>query len=579
MTGASEDLLQAVYGLRKAAEMQFAGNAYYQVANEINELIELVGWGDGSITVGKDAAYGFPAMLAEVRKLAGTTTSGSQYNVILYKLDQLASYVTPVASVPTPAAPPPTAEPTAAVAASAPAAPPAPAPAAVSVSTAAPDDLLQAVYGLRKAAEGELTGNAYYQVANEIDALIESLGASGGSVPASQGAAYGFATMIEEVRKLAKTRTAGNQYYFIVCKLDLLASYLKPAAAPAQAAAPVAAPASEKPAPVAAAPVTAAPAAVCPAMAPVGAAPVATPASAPAHTPSAAKPTFADLAAASKARVEAVATSLGITPSHHAAPHHDDEPAAASAELERRSSEPCSMAELAPIVVEPVAAAALPAEAAASPHTAGHPHDAGSPDATGGHAAGGAACPFHALFVAEPAEEPAAEPAPSAHDDLALAAREKIESFDDLASASKAQVEQVAASLGVATAHPAVPSQAEAVEAPSERRLESRSSEAVSQSLVSVEPAIIPGDAASHLDVPEAAPDLGSPAPQGEVVAVEEITVIEVVVAEIAVEPAVAAPPQETPPASEPAAVQKIEAVRTAESEAQRAENALQALA
>jgi hypothetical protein len=292
---------------------------------------------------------------------------------------------------------------------------------------------------------------------------------------------------------------------------------------------------------------------------------MAAPVSAPAHTPSAAKPTFADLAAASKARVEAVATSLGIAPSHHAAPHHDAEPAVAPAELERRSSEPCSMAELAPIVVEPVAVAALPAEAAASPHTAGHPHDTGSPDATGGHAAGGAACPFHALFVAEPAEEPVAEPAPSAHDDLALAAREKIESFDDLASASKAQVEQVAASLGVATAHPAVPSQAEAVEAPSERRLESRSSEAVSQSLVSVEPAIVPGDAASHLDVPEAASDLGSPAPQGEVVAVEEITVVEVVVAEIAVEPAAAAPAPETPAAAEPAAVQKIEAVRTAE--------------
>ena len=41
MTGASEDLLQAVYGLRKAAEAQFTGNDYYQVANEIAVLIEL----------------------------------------------------------------------------------------------------------------------------------------------------------------------------------------------------------------------------------------------------------------------------------------------------------------------------------------------------------------------------------------------------------------------------------------------------------------------------------------------------------------------------------------------------------
>ncbi len=35
MTGASEDLLKAVYGLRKAAEAQFTGNAYYQLTNEI----------------------------------------------------------------------------------------------------------------------------------------------------------------------------------------------------------------------------------------------------------------------------------------------------------------------------------------------------------------------------------------------------------------------------------------------------------------------------------------------------------------------------------------------------------------
>ena len=52
MTGASEDLLQAVYGLRKAAEGQFTGNAYYQVANEINELIELLGWGSGEAAAG-----------------------------------------------------------------------------------------------------------------------------------------------------------------------------------------------------------------------------------------------------------------------------------------------------------------------------------------------------------------------------------------------------------------------------------------------------------------------------------------------------------------------------------------------
>ena len=77
MTGASEDLLQAVYGLRKAAEGQFTGNAYYQVANEINELIEVLGWGSGEAGPGQGAAYGFATMLDEVRKLARTGTSGS----------------------------------------------------------------------------------------------------------------------------------------------------------------------------------------------------------------------------------------------------------------------------------------------------------------------------------------------------------------------------------------------------------------------------------------------------------------------------------------------------------------------
>ncbi len=434
MTGASEDLLQAVYGLRKAAEGQFTGNAYYQVANEINELIEVLGWGSGEAGPGQGAAYGFATMLDEVRKLARTGTSGSLYSAITYKLDVLASYMTAPGSAPAPVsekpavaaapAPAPVAEPAPAVAAASvaepapavaavPAAEPAPAVAAVPVAEPAPavaaapeaepapavaaapvaepapavaatpvaepapavaaaaelEDLLQAAYGLRKAAEAEFTGNTYYQIANEIDGLIESLGGNEGGVTPGQDAAYGFATMIGEVRRLAKARTEGNQYYSIVVKLDRLESYMTPAA-----------------------PVSEQPTAPAPATAPA-AAPVTAPASAPVHTPSPAIPTFDDLAAASKARVEIVAAGLGIVPAHHMAPPHHEAPDV----LEKRSSEPCSMAELAPIAEEQVAAA----EAAALP--ADHVHDG---------AGDGAKCPFQAL-LADTAEETAAEPAPA----------------------------------------------------------------------------------------------------------------------------------------------------------------------
>ncbi len=600
MTGASEDLLQAVYGLRKAAEAQFTGNDYYQVANEIAVLIELLGWGDGPVPVGQGASYGFATMLDEVRKLARASTSGSQYNVIVHKLDGLASYVSPAASVPAPAAPVSEKPAAAATPAPAPVAAPVEVPASVPAPTpsaakptfddlaaaskarveevavslgigaahhaapshqeaeAAPaagpsEQLLQALYGLRKAAEAQFTSNAYYQVANEINGLIELMGSGDGRVPAGQDAAYGFATMLDEVRKLAETGTSRNQYFAIVCKLDLLASYVTPAA-----------PASEKPA-------------------------------------------------------------AAVAPAVHAA-----EAAPADEVPERRSSEPCSMAELALMAAEPVDhahdgagdaakcpfhavfadTAEVPAaeptlEAAAAPMPTDHVHD---------EAGDAVECPFHAKF-ADTAEALAAEPAP-AHEEPAPASSENVASFDDLAAASKARVELAAESLDVApahhaapsqpeaevvavvietiavaesapapeaapsqpeaeavvavaaaepapAAHPSAPSQAEAAEAPSEWRLESRSSSAVGQCLESAEPAAIPGQTAPEPDTAEAAPDLGSPAAQSEAPAVEEIVALEAPTAEIAVEPAVAAAP--APEAVAPTAVQKIEVIKPAE--------------
>ncbi len=443
MTGTSEDLLQAVYGLRKAAEAQFTGNDYYQVANEITALIEHLGGGDGTVPAGQDAAYGFATMLDEVRRLAKANTSGSQYNVIARDIDGIASFLTPAAEAP--AKPAPASEKPAFAAPAAAAAAPAP-----SSKPETPVDLMQAVLGLRRAAEDRFPGSAYHEVGKEIDGLIETLGGNEGSVPPGKDAAYGFATMLDEVRRLAETHTTGNQYYAIVVKLDRLTSYLT-AAAPAKA-------------------------------------PEAAPASVPVHTPSAAEPTFADLAAASKARVEEVAASLGIAAAHHAAPQHRQAETAPEPEvLEKRSSEPCAMPELAPVAAPP---AAVMAELAAASMPADHVHE----DTGGGDAA---KCPYHSLF-AETAEEPAAEPAP---------------------------------------AHPAAPPQAEAEEAPGERRLESRSSEDVRQPLESVEPAAIAAEAAPEPIAAETAPDLGSPAAQGEVFVIEETTVVEVV--EIAVEPAV----------------------------------------
>ena len=560
MTGASEDLLQAVYGLRKAAEGQFTGNTYYQVANEINELIEVLGWGSGEAGAGQGAAYGFATMLDEVRKLAKTGTSGSLYSAITYKLDVLASYMTATGSAPAPVGEKPA---VAAAPAPAPMVEPAPAVAAVPVAEPAPavaaatesEDLLQAAYGLRKAAEAEFTGNTYYQVANEIDGLIESVGGNEGGVTPGQGAAYGFATMVDEVRRLAKARTDGNQYYSIVVKLDRLESYMTPAA-----------PVSEQPAAKATAP---------------AAAPATAPASAPVHTPSPAEPNFDDLAAASKARVEVVAAGLGIVPAHHMAPPHHEAPDV----LEMRSSEPCSMAELAPIAEEQVAAAA----AAALP--ADHAHDG---------AGDGAKCPFQAL-LADTAEETAAEPAPAPvavaaeaaaaplpadhahhtaggdgaakcpfHEPLgapapaqelpAPASAEKEASFDELAAASKAQVEHVAAGLGVEVAHPGTPVQAEAVEAPGERRLESRSSEGVERVLESVEPTVVAAETAPEPRAQEAAPDLGSPAAQSEAPAVEEAVIIEVAAPAPAVAPEPASA-EAAPDLVEPAAKAEVLAV------------------
>ncbi len=263
----------------------------------------------------------------------------------------------------------------------------------------ASENLLGAVYGLRKAAEAGFKGNAYYQVTNRIDGLIEQLGWGDGGIPVGKGAAYGFASMLAEVRKIAEASTSGNQYRTIAREIEHIASLVAPSAT----AAPKAGAMSEKDA-------------------------AAIDANAPQAAP-AARPTFNSLAAASKARVGEAAASLGIAGAHHPeTPHRQAEPILADGELERRSSEPCAMAELAPVVLEPVAAAAVSAEALAVPGLDGAAHRLGSPSAQAGD---GATQGTAAQSAPETASHPAAEPSASAHDRAADAARQKIEANEE----------------------------------------------------------------------------------------------------------------------------------------------------
>ncbi len=156
--------------------------------------------------------------------------------------------------------------------------------------------LSEAVRSLQKAAEAEFDGNTYYRVANQISELTEVLK---DLPPAGENIAAGdFASQLADLRRAVESHLSGNQYYLAACRIDVLASFVVPS--------------SKETAPV----VSAAPAPVAPepAQASQPAAPVAQ-AAAPSPDTSglaetAAGPTFAGLAAASKARVEEAAASF-----------------------------------------------------------------------------------------------------------------------------------------------------------------------------------------------------------------------------------------------------------------------------
>jgi hypothetical protein len=251
--------------------------------------------------------------------------------------------------------------------------------------TEAPADLLQAVYGLKRAAEAEFQGNGYYLVANEIAGLIEVLGGDVTPVPPINGAVHGFASALGDVRKAAESSLSGNSYYLASHRLDVLSSFLPPSSKEAQLASkPQSAEVVRRKVP------------------------------------------FGELAAASAARVEEVAASLGLAPdARHVPPAHAEASETPSnGELERRSSEPCSMAELAPPTLEPVAPAAVSAEIIAPAASAQSKADLGSPSASSGPLS------VQGTVAEAPAKthsRPEVQASAAAHDRQASSAGKKIE--------------------------------------------------------------------------------------------------------------------------------------------------------
>jgi hypothetical protein len=234
-------------------------------------------------------------------------------------------------------------------------------------------ELIQALDGLRKAAQTAFAGNDYYLVSSQINELLELIGWNGGNagIPAND-TVVGFDAALANVRKIAEHELSGNPYYLVSQKLNMLA-VLSPGRATAKEAGR----------------------------------------------------TFDDLAAAAKSRVDEVAESLNIDSGRSKAPGRAAFPETlADGGLERRSSEPCAMAELAPPLMEPVASAAISAKTAPARGDAEAAHGLGSPasEVERGFA--------HGAIPASPAKETDAKaalhPPASAHDSPSAAAGQAV---------------------------------------------------------------------------------------------------------------------------------------------------------
>ncbi len=259
------------------------------------------------------------------------------------------------------------------------------------------EDLLKALNGLRMAVDNELPGEARDGALQDIKGLFQLAGFDGEDAGECGGdEVVPFAQAIAAVRFQAEGELFGSALDRAGKILDGLAS-LSSHVTPSEPEPPLAH-ASE--------PQTSAHAEPSPAAAagaPMGA-------------------SFDDVAAASKARVEAMAASLGMAVvQHYEPPPQEEQPSAeeledfmAGMEFEKRSSEPCCMPEIVPLAEElaaqpgavPEAAATEVVQAASAREVAEATHDFGMPAAEAGHV------PEYAASHEKPAALP--ETAPSA---------------------------------------------------------------------------------------------------------------------------------------------------------------------
>src|SRR5258706_5249354 len=265
------------------------------------------------------------------------------------------------------------------------------------------EDLYRAVRNLLKAAEVEFAGNSYYLVSNDITGLIELIGLGKENAPAANDLVMEFSAALHDVRRLAETGLSGNRFYLVSHKLEelsFLSSALRLPVGKVTAA-------KEKTEPVQAS--------------------LADVASSVPDVGTMAKPrTFDDLAAASKSRVDAVAASLAIEPRQSTAPTPAAAPETlADGELERRSSEPCSMAELAPPIMEPVASSSFPPHGAPHHESVSAAGDMGSSAIEIERSLQDGANPANSS--AKASSEPSLQAAAPAHDSAAAATEQKVE--------------------------------------------------------------------------------------------------------------------------------------------------------
>ena len=159
------------------------------------------------------------------------------------------------------------------------------------------EDLLKALNGLKNAADNELSGEAHDVALRHIKGLFRLADFDGEDTgEGANEASIPFAQAIAEVRTQAEGEMSGNAFYLASKSLDDLANL---------SSSPVSAPLDHAPEPVTE-------------PAPQVSEPVSqTPPESPRAEAQPAGPSFDELAATSKARVEEAAASLGLEVVHH----------------------------------------------------------------------------------------------------------------------------------------------------------------------------------------------------------------------------------------------------------------------